>query len=229
MPKRATSLAARIPFVATIIGLLSLGLALTLLLTTRAAEDSYQLSAAREQNQRLAQERAAMERDVQLADSAPELAAKARELGMIPAKDPARLVVALDGGVAVIGNPVPAEGAPAPLLNQTLRPSSEVPVQGRTPAARPTTQAPAQQPPAQQPPAQQPPAQQPPAQLAAQPPAVQPPPVQPVLPEQPPVLPAPPAETNATPQDPNGPQVQAQGEQLVPVTGPAENVSGVPQ
>ena len=34
----------RVPFVASVIGLLSIGLAVTLLLTTRAAEDSYQLS-----------------------------------------------------------------------------------------------------------------------------------------------------------------------------------------
>ncbi|HEY5856859.1 MAG TPA: hypothetical protein VIW24_23135, partial [Aldersonia sp.] len=44
LPKQGGAFAARIPFVAAIIALLSCGLALTLLLTTRAAEDSYDLS-----------------------------------------------------------------------------------------------------------------------------------------------------------------------------------------
>lgn len=109
----------RMSFVASIIALLGCGLALTLLLTTRATEDSYQLGDARRANQQLSNERAALQREVEAADSAPELAARAAELGMIPAKDPARLVVGPDGQVTVIGNPVPAQGSPAPLLNTT--------------------------------------------------------------------------------------------------------------
>ncbi|WP_280438946.1 hypothetical protein, partial [Nocardia cyriacigeorgica] len=114
---RTSLMATRIPFVAAILALLACGLALTLLLTTRAAEDSYLLSDARKLNQTLADERAALQREVEAADSAPELAARARELGMIPAKDPARLVVAPDGSIIVIGDPKPAEGAPVPPLS----------------------------------------------------------------------------------------------------------------
>jgi hypothetical protein len=118
LPKlRTSAMAGRIPFVAAIIALLGCGLALTLLLTTRSAEDSYQLGDARATNRRLADERAALQREVEAADSAPELAARARELGMIPAKDPARLVVGPDGAVTVIGKPTPAQGAPVPPLN----------------------------------------------------------------------------------------------------------------
>ncbi|MFX0572953.1 hypothetical protein [Nocardia nepalensis] len=118
LPKlRASAMTERIPFVAAIIALLGCGLALTLLLTTRSAEDSYQLGDARATNRRLADERAALQREVEAADSAPELAARARELGMIPAKDPARLVIGPDGGVTVIGKPTPAQGAPVPPLN----------------------------------------------------------------------------------------------------------------
>ncbi|MBF6142675.1 hypothetical protein [Nocardia farcinica] len=119
LPKTSSAMAGRIPFVAAIIALLGCGLALTLLLTTRAAEDSYQLSDARQLNRKLTEERAALQREVEAADSAPELAARARELGMIPAKDPARLVIAPDGTVTVIGDPTPAQGAPAPPLNTT--------------------------------------------------------------------------------------------------------------
>ncbi|MEU7633917.1 hypothetical protein AB0C34_28750 [Nocardia sp. NPDC049220] len=114
---RRSAMAARIPFVTAIIALLGCGLALTLLLTTRAAEDSYQLGDARATNRKLADERAALQREVEAADSAPELAARARELGMIPAKDPARLLIAPDGTVTVIGTPTPAQGAPVPPLN----------------------------------------------------------------------------------------------------------------
>ncbi|MGK8508545.1 hypothetical protein ACRS5S_10935 [Nocardia asiatica] len=114
---RRSAMAARIPFVTAIIALLGCGLALTLLLTTRAAEDSYQLGDARATNRRLADERAALQREVEAADSAPELAARARELGMIPAKDPARLLVGPDGSVTVIGKPSPAQGTPVPPLN----------------------------------------------------------------------------------------------------------------
>ncbi|MFC9439400.1 hypothetical protein [Nocardia sp. NPDC057030] len=117
LPRQGSVMAARIPFVAAIIALLGCGLALTLLLTTRAAEDSYQLGDIRATNKRLADERAALQREVESADSAPDLAARARELGMIPAKDPARIVVAPDGTVTVIGKPTPADGPPVPPLN----------------------------------------------------------------------------------------------------------------
>ncbi|WP_228000894.1 hypothetical protein [Nocardia australiensis] len=115
--QRVSGMATRIPFVVAIIALLGCGLAVTLLLTTRAAEDSYQLGDARTVNRKLSEERAALQREVEAADSAPELAARARELGMIPAKDPARIVVAPDGTVIVVGKPTPAEGPPVPPLN----------------------------------------------------------------------------------------------------------------
>ncbi|WP_051181868.1 hypothetical protein [Nocardia vinacea] len=151
LPKqRASAMAARIPFVAAIIALLGCGLALTLLLTTRSAEDSYQLGDARATNRKLADERAALQREVEAADSAPELAARARELGMIPAKDPARLVIGPDGGVTVIGKPTPAQGAPVPPLNSspatpTVPPTGNAQARGErlvpvttTPTAPPT-------------------------------------------------------------------------------------------
>lgn len=118
----AGRVATRIPFVATIIALLGVGMALTLLLTTRAAEDSYQLSTARAYNESLVQQRAVLQRDVEAGMSAPVLAQRAAELGMIPSGDVARLVVGVDGSVSVVGEPVPAQGAPvAPLSSTTAR------------------------------------------------------------------------------------------------------------
>uniref|UniRef100_UPI00084014B4 hypothetical protein n=1 Tax=Nocardia altamirensis TaxID=472158 RepID=UPI00084014B4 len=135
LPKQpVTAMAGRIRFVTAIIALLGCGLALTLLLTTRAAEDSYQLGDARAVNRKLLDERNALQREVEAADSAPALAARARELGMIPAKDPARLVVAPDGTVTVIGKPTPAQGPPVPPLN--VSPSAPVPPPANNAQAR---------------------------------------------------------------------------------------------
>ncbi|WP_459545268.1 hypothetical protein [Nocardia sp. X0981] len=129
-----SELTGRVPFVAAILAMFGCGLVLTLVLTTRAAEDSYQLSDAREANRVLSDERAALQREVAAADSAPELADRARELGMIPAVDPARLVVGPDGTVTVIGEPVPAQGPPAPPLNAP--PRSTAPRNGADPGER---------------------------------------------------------------------------------------------
>lgn len=168
LPRTTSAMSGRIPFVAAIIAMLGCGLALTLLLTTRAAEDSYQLSDARQLNRTLAEERAALQREVEAADSAPELAARARELGMIPADDPARLLIAPDGAVIVVGTPTPVQGAPAPPLNTTPRDPANPAAQGEqvvpltaalTPARTPVPAAGDRQPtPAQPAPAPAPPA-----------------------------------------------------------------------
>ncbi|WP_067655222.1 hypothetical protein [Nocardia harenae] len=138
---RTAAVTGRIPFVIVILVLLGCGLACTLLLTTRAAEDSYQLSDLRAANQRLLDERAALQREVEAADSAPELANRARELGMIPAVDPARLVLEPDGTVTVVGEPTPAQGASVPPLNnnrgERVVPVTALPLPGAAPAPAP--------------------------------------------------------------------------------------------
>ncbi len=118
LPGRSV-MSGRIPFVVAILVLLGCGLMCTLLLTTRSAEDSYQLGDARRINQQLSDEQAELQRQVAAADAAPELATRARELGMIPAKDPARLIVAPNGAVTVIGKETAQVGPPAPPLNTT--------------------------------------------------------------------------------------------------------------
>lgn len=144
------SMTARIPFVALIIGLLSLGLGLTLLLTTRSAGDSYDLSDAKAYNEGLVQERASLQRDVELADSAPELARRAAEMGMVPAANVARLVVAPDGSVQVIGTPAPAGGKPVAPLDppdsldsQSVSPTQSPPSVTPRSASSPTRPTPA--------------------------------------------------------------------------------------
>ena len=136
---------ARIPFVVSIIGLFSFGLAVTLLLTTRSAEVSYQLSDAREFTQSLVEQKAALERDFQSRNSAPELANQASALGMVPAKDPARLVVHPDGSVEVVGTPAPASAEPLPPLDAPVvasPPRVATTAPSAPPAARTTAPAP---------------------------------------------------------------------------------------
>ncbi|MGV0852827.1 hypothetical protein [Mycolicibacterium phlei] len=113
-------LVARVPFVVLVIGSLGLGLGVTLWLSTDAAERSYQLGHARETNQALMQQKEALERDVLEAQAAPALAEAARELGMIPSRDTARLVQDPAGNWVVVGTPKPAEGVPPPPLNTPL-------------------------------------------------------------------------------------------------------------
>jgi hypothetical protein len=117
---RPQTLAAKVPFVVLVIGSLGAGLALTLWLSTAAAERSYQLGSARQRTELLQQQKEALERDVQEAQAAPALAEAARGLGMIPTRDTAHLVQDPAGNWVVVGTPKPAQGAPPPPLNSKL-------------------------------------------------------------------------------------------------------------
>ncbi|KUI40165.1 hypothetical protein [Mycobacterium sp. GA-2829] len=114
------ALIARVPFVVLVIGSLGLGLGITLWLSTGSAERSYQLGAAKQTNQALAQQKEALERDVLEAQAAPALAEAARNLGMIPSRDTAHLVQDPAGNWVVVGTPKPAEGVPPPPLNTPI-------------------------------------------------------------------------------------------------------------
>lgn len=98
--------------------LLALALTATLWLSTAAAADSYQLESARKTARTLAERAETLGREVASLETAPQLARRARELGMVPAGDAAQLVVRPDGSVGVIGQPrrvsAPAPPPPAP-------------------------------------------------------------------------------------------------------------------
>ncbi|WP_428338558.1 hypothetical protein [Mycobacterium sp.] len=130
---RPRTLAAKVPFVVLVIGSLGAGLALTLWLSTDAAERSYQLGSARQRTELLQQEKEALERDVQEAQSAPALAEAARGLGMIPTRDTAHLVQDPAGNWVVVGTPKPAQGVPPPPLNSKL--PEEKPMSPKAPPA----------------------------------------------------------------------------------------------
>ncbi|MBA0048407.1 hypothetical protein [Mycobacterium sp. NPDC050853] len=111
---------AKVPFVVLVIGALGVGLAITLWLSTDAAERSYQLGSQRRSNEQLLQRKEALERDVLRAESAPVLADSARDLGMIPSRDIAHLVRDERGNWLLVGAPKPAEGVAPPSLNTTI-------------------------------------------------------------------------------------------------------------
>ena len=104
----------RARFVVLVMVLLGMALVATLWLSTAAAADSYRLQEAQTQARDLSERAEDLGQQVATLETAPELARRARNLGMVPTGEPARLVVLPDGTVAVIGEPTPAT-APAPL------------------------------------------------------------------------------------------------------------------
>jgi len=146
----------RTPFVLLVMALLAAGLITSLWLSTAAAGDSYRLDDARHQARDLTERAEQLRQDVAAMQTAPQLAQRARDLGMVPVNEPARLVRRPDGTVVVIGKPAPATAAPvappAPPVNPDQPPGAQQPP--------PDTRPPARQPQAQQ----QPPAQQSPGQ-----------------------------------------------------------------
>ncbi len=105
---------ARTPFVMLVMALLALALIATLWLSTAATADSYHLENARKTVRNLTERSEGLSRAVATLETAPELARRARELGMVPAGDPARLIVGSDGTVTLIGEPRRAVAPPPP-------------------------------------------------------------------------------------------------------------------
>lgn len=103
----------RTRFVVLVMVLLAGGLIATLALSTSAAADSYRVQQAQSRVRQLSERAEALSRTVANLQTPPSLARRARALGMVPATEPARLVVRPGGEVAVIGHPAPVP-APAP-------------------------------------------------------------------------------------------------------------------
>lgn len=110
--------AGRASFVALIIAVLTVGIVATLWLSTQAIADSYRLEEAKREADRLAEYAGGLQREVTEKESAASLAERAKAMGMVPAGDPARLVVHEDGTVTVVGEPTPVQ-APAPPAGET--------------------------------------------------------------------------------------------------------------
>jgi len=102
-------------FVLLVMGLLGSGLVASLWLSTSAAADSYRLDAATRATRDLSERSETLRTEIAAMRSAPALARAARDLGMVPTTDVARLVSEPGGGVIVVGTPKAAY-APAPAV-----------------------------------------------------------------------------------------------------------------
>ncbi|WP_226995899.1 hypothetical protein [Gordonia phthalatica] len=117
---------AGVPLVVPILVLVLGALALTLVLTTKSAQDSYSIDALRKQNQELQAGADALKQQVDAGDSAPALAKAAARQGMRPATDSAELIIGPDGKARLKGTLSPATGAPLPDLNPAPDPVEKI-------------------------------------------------------------------------------------------------------
>jgi hypothetical protein len=131
----------RASFVLIMMGLLAAGVAATLWLSTQAIADSYRLEQLRGINAKQVEQAQQLQRQVTKEESASALAQKAKELGMVPGGDPARIVVNPDGSTTVVGEPKKAQAAntpppvPAPVAPAAgTQPAHGAPVEGDQPA-----------------------------------------------------------------------------------------------
>ncbi|EHR50429.1 Septum formation initiator [Saccharomonospora marina XMU15] len=102
----------RTSFVLLLMAMMVTGVAATLWLSTQAITDSYRLEQLRQENAGLAERSEQLQREVSHLESPSSLAERARQLGMVPGGNPARLVVRPDGSVVVVGEPSAASAPP---------------------------------------------------------------------------------------------------------------------
>lgn len=117
----------RAKFVLVVMVLLVSGLIATLWLSTAAAADSYSLQAARERTASLTEQSEALRKEVTVLQSPGSLADRAAAQGMVRVTDPARLVVAPDGRVDVVGEPRAAVAAAPPAPPAADAPAPQAP------------------------------------------------------------------------------------------------------
>jgi type II secretory pathway pseudopilin PulG len=104
----------RATFVVVVMSLLAVGVVTTLWLSTQATAGTYKLEQVRQDVAALGAQVAQARSDVAAGRSPASLAAKARQLGMVPAGVPAHLVVGEDGKVTVVGTPSKVTPPPSP-------------------------------------------------------------------------------------------------------------------
>ncbi|QTI67570.1 hypothetical protein [Gordonia polyisoprenivorans] len=113
----------RVPFVIPVLLVLAFGLGLSLWLSTKAAQDSYQIGIARQQNQELLDRSDTLKRTFESGNSAPELSDAAGALGLVVDQNPARMVIGPDGKPRIVGDPEPATGKRMPSINPDDQPN----------------------------------------------------------------------------------------------------------
>jgi type II secretory pathway pseudopilin PulG len=119
-----------------VMALLVGGVVATLWFSTQATADAYRLEQAKKATSALSVRVAQLQQQVYEQDSAPALGDRARQLGMVPAGDPAHLVVGPDGSVALVGTPSVARTPPPP---PTTAPPSTTTAPPTSTTSTPTT------------------------------------------------------------------------------------------
>jgi hypothetical protein len=141
--ERKPGSASRATFVIAVMVLLVGGVVATLWFSTQATADAYRLEQAKNTTNQLQVQVGQLQQQVAQQDSPPSLAQRARQLGMIPAGNPAHLVVGANGKVRVIGTPSAAEPPPPPPKPTTTpaTPTSTPPASTSSTSNSPTTTA----------------------------------------------------------------------------------------
>jgi hypothetical protein len=123
--KVATS---RVPLVVAVMGLLTTGLLTTLWLAIAAVSGSYQLQESEAQLRSLNEQKQLLIRQNSTMESTPALQRRAIEQGLVPAPEPAHLILRPDGSVSVVGKPEAAgSNIPLPLAgNRPAQPPRQV-------------------------------------------------------------------------------------------------------
>ncbi len=96
------------PFIVLVLALVIVGTIGLLVLNTIIAADSFRAEQLVQRNAELAVAEQELQRQVTEGLSPEALAEAARELGMIPAGQPAFVIVGPDGSIVIQGTPVPA-------------------------------------------------------------------------------------------------------------------------
>jgi hypothetical protein len=124
--------AGRVSFVVLVMALLVAGVVLTLWFATQSTADSYRLEQIKESNQNMSDAVQQLQQAVAQGESPESLAARAKQLGLVPAGDPAHIVVNPNGSVSIVGTPSVATSPPPPPAPSSSAPSS-------TPSAPPSS------------------------------------------------------------------------------------------
>lgn len=112
--ERRPGSASRATFVIAVMALLVGGVVATLWFSTQATADAYRLEQAKNTTNELQVQVGQLQQEVARQDSPLSLQQRAHQLGMVPAGDPAHLVVGGNGKVHMIGTPSAAEPPPPP-------------------------------------------------------------------------------------------------------------------
>lgn len=130
--------APRVPFTVLVVGLLVGGLALLLALNTASAANELRRHALATKDAGIAARVEQLRNDVAASAAPANLAEAAGALGMVPANDPAFVIVGADGSVHVLGSPGPAH---APVLALPHRKKTPTPSKTPSTSKAPSTSA----------------------------------------------------------------------------------------